>query len=111
MLQDVILLVNDWFLASNQNDCVFIIQAPHLVRCHKLAPSLLEVLRERTVSALALAGRACINRFFPKQLRNVLVCALLVSSEVHKAVRVADDALPIVLEQRLELRDILQDYG
>lgn len=55
VLQDVILLVNDWFLASNQNDCVFIIQTPHLVRCHKFAPGLLEILTERTVPAFALA--------------------------------------------------------
>lgn len=55
VLQDVILLVNDWFLASNQNDCVFIIQAPYLVRGHKFTPGLLEVLRERTVPAFALA--------------------------------------------------------
>ena len=66
VLQDVILLVNDWFLASNQNDCIFIIQAPHLVRRHKLAPSLLEILTERTVPALTLAGCPGINRFFPK---------------------------------------------
>ena len=111
MFQNVVLFINNRFFTANQNDCVFIIQAPHLVRCHKLAPSLLEILTERTVPALTLAGCPGINRFFPKQFRNVFVRALLIAAKIDEAVCVADDSLPIVLEQRLELRNVLQNDG
>ena len=34
---------------------------------------------------------------------------LLVAAEIDKGIRISDDALPCVLEQRLELRNVLQD--
>lgn len=55
VLQNVVLFINDRLFTANQDDCIFVVEPPHLVRGHKLAPSLLEVLRERTVPALALA--------------------------------------------------------
>ena len=47
--------------------------------------------------------RACINRGFPKSLRDVLVGAGLVSAQVQDGVRVAGDGLPGVLIQLLDL--------
>ena len=55
VLQNVVLFINDRLFTANQDDCIFVVEPPHLVRGHKLAPGLLEVLRERTVPALALA--------------------------------------------------------
>ena len=53
--------------------------------------------------------RACINRGFPKSLRDVLVGAGLVSAQVQDGVRVAGDGLPRVLVQLLDLGHVLND--
>ena len=80
VLQNVVLFINDRLLAADQNDCVLVVKPPYFIRGHKLAPGLLEILTERTVPALTLAGCPGINRFFPKQLRNIFVRRLFVAA-------------------------------
>ena len=46
VLQNVVLFINDRLFTANQDDCIFVVEPPHLVRGHKFTPGLLEVLRE-----------------------------------------------------------------
>ena len=63
------------------------------------------------VAPLALAGGPGLNGLLAQQLGHILVGALLIAAQVEKGVGVADDPLPGVLEELLELGDILQDDG
>ena len=67
----------------------------------------MKILAVGAVAPLALAAGAGLDGLLPQKLGNVLMRALLVPAQVDKAVRVPDDALPVVLKKSLQLGDIL----
>ena len=111
MLHQVVLFIDHWRLPAQQNNGITVVQHPHLVRGHKLPSGLLKILTVGAAAALALAACPNINGFLAQQLGNVLVGALLIAAQIDESIGIADDALPIVLEKRLQLADILQDDG
>ena len=49
-----------------------------------------------------------VDGLLAQQLGHILVGALLVAAQVEEGVRIADNPLPVVFEQGLQLGDILQ---
>ena len=111
VLHQVVLLINDRALAPDEDHGLPVVQKPDFIRGHQLPARLLGALGKGAAAPLALAAGAGADGFLPQQLGDVLVGALLVAAQIHQGVSVADDALPVILEQGLQLGDVLQNDG
>ena len=111
VLHQVVLLINDRALAPDKDHGLSVVQEPDFIRGHQLPARLLGALGIGAAAPLALAAGAGADGFLPQQLGDVLVGALFVAAQIHQGVGVADDALPVILEQGLQLGDVLQNDG
>ena len=111
MLHQVVLLINDRALAPDEDDGLPVVQEPDFIRGHQLPARLLGALGKRAAAPLALTAGGGADGFLPQQLGDGFVGALLVAAQIHQGVGVADDALPVILEQGLQLGDVLQNDG
>ena len=101
MAQDIEFLVLYGPLTTDKQQGEAIIQHTHFVRHEKFTPAVLVV---GTVIAIAPGGfseRVCIQSFFSKQLRYILVGTLLIATQIEKFVAVAANALPLLFKQSL----------
>ena len=71
----LILQIHDGLGSPDEEDSVSVVQAAHLIRSEQLPAAQLEVGGVGARPPSGLAMRACINRGFPKSLRDVLVSA------------------------------------
>ena len=110
VLQDVIFSVQHRQLAADKQDAAVIIQRPDFIRRHQLARS--------------ADGSRCWNRCapwihcasgypaFPSQQFEIYLKVLTsLPPKVQQRIRVADQTLPVILEQGFQRRNVLQDDG
>lgn len=109
VLHQIVFLVDDRTLPTDNYNGVFVIQESDFIGSHEFPAGELGALTERSVAPFALAAGFSGDRFLAQLLRDILVRALLVAAEVNHRIGVADDALPVVFEQGFELRYVLQD--
>ena len=109
MAQHVVLVVTDGTLAANKKKRVAVVQHTHFIRCQQLAAHKLPVGGIVSLPALGLTVGVGVNGFLAQELGNVLVGALLVAAQIDELIAVADDALPLLFEQGLQLGHVLND--
>ena len=90
MLQQIIFQVNHGAFPTDKQNALAVVQQPHLVRGHQVAPGLLVVDAVAAVASLAPVVAGGGNRFFPQQFRNILVGFFLGAAEVEKLVAQTD---------------------
>ena len=109
MFQDIILIIKDRAFPSDKGDTVLVIEHTHFIRCHQLSAGQLKVGREVPSESVASAVGVGINGGFAKLFGNIFVSRLLVTPEIYKLVAVADDTLPLLFKESLELSQVLQN--
>ena len=90
MFEQIILEIHHRAFPSDKQDAFTVVQQPHLVRGHKVAPGLLVIDAVTAAAAFALVVAGGGNGFLAQQFRNVLVGFLLGAAEVEKLVAQTD---------------------
>ena len=111
MLEQIVFVVHHRTLPSDEQDALAVVQQPHLVRGHKVAPGLLVVDAVTAAAPLTLviAGRG--DGLLTQQFRNIFVGFLFGAAEVEELIAQTDERFPIVLVHSFELRHVLHDDG
>ena len=86
MLQQIIFQVNHGSFPTDKQNALAVIQQPHLVRGHKIAPGLLVVDAVTAAASLALVIAGGGDGFFSQQFRNIFVGFFLGAAEIEKLV-------------------------
>ena len=84
MLQQIIFQVKRGAFPTDKQDAFTVVQQPHLVRGHKVAPGLLVVDAVTAAAAFALVVAGGGNGFLSQQFRDILVGFLFCASEVEE---------------------------
>ena len=109
MVHEIVLLIHDRACAANEQQCIAVVQFPHLVRRQQLASGHLEIGRVGAGFALRLSVRFCINCGFAKHLRHIFVRTGFVAAEIQNRITVARNRLPAILVKLFNLRHVLND--
>ena len=111
MMKDVILEIPDGARSAYKKKCVLVVQHTHFVRCHQLSSGKLIVGGIASVSAARPSVGIRIDGLLAQQFGNILMGTLLVAAQVQKFIAVAHNTFPLLLEQSLQLRKVLDDDG
>ena len=111
MLQDIVFLVHHRAFAPDEQQGKVVVQGSHLVGGHQLPAGLLVADGAGAVRAAGHTSVAGIQSLLAQQFGDVFMGGLLVSTQVNQRIGIAHQALPIILEQGFEGRDILKDDG
>ena len=109
MAQHVVLVVPDGTFAANKKKRVAVVQHTHFIGGQQLAARKLPVGGIVSLSALGPTVGVGVNGFLAQELGNILVGTLLVAAQIDELVTVADDALPLLFKQGLQLCHVLND--
>ena len=109
MLEDVVFQILHRAFAPNKKKCVAIVQHTHFIRGHQLPSGSLKVGGVASAAAFGLAVGVGVNGLFPKQLGHILVGGLLIAAKIQKSVTIAYDAFPLLVKERFQLGQILED--
>ena len=97
MLEQIVFVVHHRTLPSDEQDTLAVVQQPHLVRGHKVAPGLLVIDAVTAAAAFALVVAGGGDSLLAQQFRNVLVGFFLGAAEIEELVAQTDQRFPIVL--------------
>ena len=86
MFEQIIFQVNHRSLPTDKQNALAVIQQPHLVRGHKIAPGLLVVDAVTAAAPLTLVITGRGDGFFPQQFRDIFVGFFLRAAKVEKLV-------------------------
>ena len=86
VFEQIIFQVNHRSLPTDKQNALAVIQQPHLVRGHKIAPGLLVVDAVTAAAPLTLVITGRGDGFFPQQFRDIFVGFFLRAAKVEKLV-------------------------
>ena len=107
----VVLIVQHGALPTDEQNRLAVVQHPHLIGGEQFPARLLVVDAEAAASPTAVAVGVGIQRFLAHELGNILVGLLFIAAQVEKLVAQPHQGLPLLLEQRLDLRHVLSDVA
>ena len=111
MLQQIVFQIHHRAFPTNEQNAFAVVQQPHLVRGHKVAPGLLVVDAVTAAAAFALVVAGGGNGFLSQQFRDILVGFLFSAAEIEKLITQTDQRFPIVFIHGFELCHVLHDDG
>ena len=109
MLKRVVFVIHDGVKAPDEDEALSVVKLPCLVRGHEFPPQHIVVAAAASLPPQCLAAGALIDRALSQQLGYIFMCALLIAAQIDQGVTVAGNRFPCVLEQRLDLRHVLDD--
>lgn len=108
-MERVIFVVDDRIAAPDEDQAFPLVHPPDLIRSHELPAQNVIVVTAGPVLPERLPFGLLVDGELAQHLRHVLVRLSFISAKVDHGIGVADDRLPFILEQGLQLGLVLQD--